>query len=67
MEKFDHILEIRLYNSHIREFYQDEPIVLEELNPLEIFKQFYQEIRTKEMDSGQEKLLSEIIRECDGM
>lgn len=67
MEKFDHILEIRLYNSHIREFYEEEPMVLEELNPLEIFKQFYQEIRTKEMDSGQEKLLSDIIRECDGM
>lgn len=67
MEKFNHILEIRLDNSHIREFYEEESIVLEELNPLEIFKQFYQEIRTKEMDSGQEKLLLEIVRECDGM
>jgi exonuclease SbcD len=65
LEIFDHILEIRLDNAHIREVYEDETIVLEELNPMEIFKQFYQEIVTKEISPEQETLLREIIQECD--
>lgn len=67
LEVFDHILEIKLDNSHIRSIYQEEPIVLEELNPAEIFRQFYQEILTKQMSSEQEKILQEVIQECDEM
>ncbi len=47
LEVFDHILEIRLHNSYIRKIYQEEEITLKELKPLEIFKQFYQEILEK--------------------
>lgn len=65
LEIFDHILEIRLDNSHIRDIYKEEAIEIEELNPLEIFKQFYQEIITKEMSKEQENILLEVIRECE--
>lgn len=65
LEIFDHILEIRLDNAHIRKIYQEEEITLQELDPLEIFKQFYQEILTKEISQEQEAILKEILEKCE--
>lgn len=65
LEVFDHILEIRLHNSYIRKIYQEEEITLKELKPLEIFKQFYQEILTKEISQEQEAILKEILEKCE--
>lgn len=65
LEVFDHILEIRINNSYIRKIYQEEEITLKELKPLEIFKQFYQEILTKEISPEQEKILKEVLERCE--
>ncbi len=63
LEIFSHILEIRLDNYHIREIYQDGEIIVESLNPLEIFKEFYQEIRGQELGAEQEKIVKDMIEE----
>lgn len=65
LEVFDHILEIKLDNSYIREIYKEETVTLHELNPFGIFKEFYQEILTKEMNLEQEHILKEILEECN--
>lgn len=65
LEIFDHILEIKFDHSHIQEIYQEETITLQEINPLEIFKQFYQEILTREISSKQEKILKEVLAEFE--
>ena len=60
---FDNILEINVDNTLMRNIYREELSDIRELQPDEAFKAFFSEIKKREMNRDEEKLLAEILDE----
>jgi exonuclease SbcD len=60
-EYYDYILEVKVENARTRAQLQGTAGEATVLNPLEAFREFYQEINCEPMNSEEEKIIAEII------
>ncbi len=60
-EKYDHILELRVDNGRTRAMAELPEMEDFQLNPLEVFASFYQELRGQTMSEEEETLMREIL------
>ncbi|NLP15514.1 MAG: exonuclease SbcCD subunit D [Clostridiales bacterium] len=60
-EHYDHILEVKIDNSRTRARLEAEDLEAAVLDPLEAFKQFYQEMQGVPMSSEEESIMIDVI------
>lgn len=60
-EHYNYILEVRVENSRTKAQMENIPGEASVLDPLEAFREFYQEMNNEPMNSEEEKLIAEII------
>jgi exonuclease SbcD len=65
-EHYDHILEVKVENSRTRAQLESTEFEATVLNPLEAFKQFYQEMQGAPMSSEEEGIMVAIINQLQG-
>lgn len=63
-EVYDHILELRIENSRTRELMEGKDELDIRLQPMEIFRSFYEEMNQQTMSLEEERLVSKIINQC---
>lgn len=63
-EIYDHILELRIENSRTRELMEGKDELDIRLQPMEIFRSFYEEMNQQTMSLEEERLVSKIINQC---
>lgn len=63
-EVYDHILELRIENSRTRGLMEEKNELDIRLQPMEIFRSFYEEMNQQTMSMEEETIVSKIINQC---
>lgn len=63
-EVYDHILELRIENSRTRVIMEESRELDIKLQPMEVFRSFYEEMNQQSMSGEEENIVSKIINRC---
>lgn len=63
-EVYDSILELRIENSRTRSLMEEKEELDIQLQPMEIFRSFYEEMNQQTMSEEEEKLVTRMINQC---
>lgn len=63
-EVYDFILELRIENSRTKSLIEEKEGLDMQLQPMEIFRSFYEEMNQQTLSEAEEKIVADIINQC---